>query len=100
MTILRMGNFYEKALDFMKSLPYYIETERFIVFHFATIPWMKVSEVYSRYPQLLTGVGSANRKRYILYKIFPDGKWWKYHNGKKLVIFGHNSVLKDGEESI
>ena len=95
-TISMMGDFYEKAVEFMKTLPYYIETEKFTIFHAATIPWMKISEVYSKYPQILTGVGSS-KKTYILRKFFPDGNWWKYYKGEKIIIFGHNSVHKNGK---
>lgn len=96
-TKLMMGDFYTKALEYMKTLPHYIETEKFVVFHYATIPWMKINDVYEKYPQLLTGSGSSNKKRYVLYKFFPDGKWWKYYTGNKLIIFGHISIYENGK---
>ena len=65
-------------LDFLKSLPLYIETKDFILLHWGMIPWKTLAEHTA---EEITNI-----------RIWEWKPWYEFYEGTKKIIYGHNAI--------
>jgi len=72
--------FEKKHIDYIKNLPVYIETEKWVLLHWWLLPWKKLEE---------HSLDEITTTRYV------DGKYWhEFYDGEKTIIYGH--IASDG----
>ena len=82
--IEQMGSFYEEAIQYMKSLPLYMERGNFYLVHAGLL-----ADIHpSLQPRNTILRGKMPWMKNSYDKRF--GGWWKHYNGHKPVVFGHN----------
>jgi serine/threonine protein phosphatase 1 len=85
-TRLQFGDRYPQAVQWMASLPYYLELEHAIVVHAAVVPGLSLSQ---QKEHILCGTVSGEKE----LKGLLDGRsWHELWDGDKPVIFGHHVV--------
>ncbi|WP_010251959.1 metallophosphoesterase family protein [Acetivibrio cellulolyticus] len=85
-TKLKLGQYYEGTINWIKNLPYYYENNDVIVVHAALIPGVKME----KQPQEVL-CGSTSGERY-LEQILKGKYWYEVYEGDKPVVFGHHCV--------
>ncbi|HEX9062316.1 MAG TPA: metallophosphoesterase family protein [Clostridia bacterium] len=85
-TRLQFGQYYDKSIEWINSLPYFYENDEVIVVHAALIPGL---ELKKQPPEVLCG--STSGERY-LEELLKGECWYKAYKGKKPVVFGHHFV--------
>lgn len=95
-TRLQLGEGYAEAVEWMKGLPYFYETEVIRVVHAALDP--ELDELAAQAPAVLAGTTSGEKE---LAARLPEGTYWHEHyRGPRPVAFGHHVVkeplLRDG----
>lgn len=82
-TRLQFGDRYPQAVQWMASLPYYLELDHAIVVHAAVVPGVPLPEQKAH---ILCGTVSGEKE----LKSLLDGRsWHELWHGDKPVIFGH-----------
>jgi len=85
-TRLQLGPDYEDAVQWMRSLPYFLELDAAIVVHAALVPDLPLAE---QPPEVLCGTTSGEKD----LEGRLGGAWWHERwAGPKPVVFGHHVV--------
>ncbi len=76
---------YERALAWMRSLPYYLDLPEALLVHWGLMPGVPLDE---QHPSVLTGepVGEMS-----LTGMLGDSPWFNAYEGTKPVVYGHHS---------
>ena len=80
---------YRHAIDFMRSLPLFLELPEAIVVHAFWEPGLTLEQ---QKEEVLTGVMSG--EKYI--QSLSKRPWWELYDGPKPLIVGHHDYSKDG----
>ena len=80
-----LGSQFEKTLSWIKTWPFYIEGEDFIVVHAGIEPGKTVKTSSER---ALTSIRTWDGKGEILNDL-TNPPWYDFYTGKKLVVYGH-----------
>jgi serine/threonine protein phosphatase 1 len=83
-TRLQLGEGYADAVDWMRTLPYFFETDAVRVVHAAMLSGVPLAE---QREALLCGSTSGAKE---LAALFPDGHWHDHYTDAKPVVFGHH----------
>jgi serine/threonine protein phosphatase 1 len=83
---VQLGDAYAGAVDWMRGLPYYLETPDVIVVHAALEPGVALAD---QKPEVLCG--STSGSKYLDEKL-PGRYWHELYEGDKPVVFGHHVV--------
>jgi len=70
-----LEKFDKKHIDYLKKLPLYIETEKWILLHWWLFSWKKLEEHH---------IDEITRLRQI-----DQRPWYEFYNGEKTIIYGH-----------
>jgi serine/threonine protein phosphatase 1 len=85
-TRLQFGGEYEDAVQWMRSLPYFLELDTAIVVHAALMPERGLTE---QKEEILCGSTSGEKE---LEGLCVGANWYELYAGPKPVIFGHRVV--------
>ncbi|WP_213005562.1 metallophosphoesterase family protein [Paractinoplanes toevensis] len=88
-TRLQLGDTYAEAVDWMRTLPYYVETADVRVVHAAMLSGIPLAE---QKQEILCGTTSGEKE---LAAMFPDGWWADHYTDTKPVVFGHHVTGPD-----
>ncbi|WP_141578061.1 metallophosphoesterase family protein [Actinomadura sp. WMMA1423] len=83
-TRLQLGDGYAETVEWMRTLPYFFESEDVRVVHAALVPGVPLGE---QKEEVLCGTTSGERE---LAALFPDGHWHDRYTDDKPVVFGHH----------
>lgn len=84
---MQFGNTYNEFIDWLKTLPYYYETDEAIIVHAFFEHDKSLSE---QKEEVLAGTTSGSRYLETKYK---EGTYWsEYYAGTKPIIYGHHVV--------
>lgn len=94
-TRLQMGDEYAETVEWMRTLPYFFESEDVRVVHAALVPGVPPA---GQREEILCGTTSGERE---LAALFPDGHWHDRYTDDKPVVFGHHvtgrePLIRDG----
>jgi calcineurin-like phosphoesterase family protein len=94
-TRLQLGDDYAETVDWMRTLPYYFETDDVRVVHAAMLSGVPLAE---QKQEILCGSTSGEKE---LAALFPDGWWTDHYTDAKPVAFGHHvtgpdPLIRDG----
>ncbi|HEX7839545.1 MAG TPA: metallophosphoesterase [Kofleriaceae bacterium] len=85
-TRAQFGAGYPEAVEWMRTLPYYVELEDAIVVHAALVPGIPLAE---QRDEILCGSTVGEHE---LQRALGDHRWHELWQGPKPVIFGHHVV--------
>ncbi|MBD3191401.1 MAG: hypothetical protein GF308_12200 [Candidatus Heimdallarchaeota archaeon] len=83
MTRFQLGKNYPEVVEWMKSLPLWLNLPEALVIHAAIIPNIPLVE---QDRQIILGHMSGATK---LKQYYPNGEWWKDYSAEKPIVFGH-----------
>lgn len=94
-TRLQLGDEYAETVEWMRTLPYFFESEDVRVVHAALVPGAPLAV---QREEILCGSTSGERE---LAALFPDGHWHDHYIDDKPVVFGHHvtgrePLIRDG----
>ncbi|WP_327003063.1 metallophosphoesterase [Dactylosporangium sp. NBC_01737] len=94
-TRLQLGDGYDSAVEWMRTLPYSFENGHVRVVHAAMLPGVPLA---AQKEEILCGSTSGERE---LTAMFPGGHWHEHYTDAKPVVFGHHvtgrePLLRDG----
>lgn len=84
---VQLADDYKEFLTWLKTLPYYYETDEAIIVHAAIDPQFPLEK---QKEEVLAG--STAGTRYLTNKYTNDNNWYDYYDGNKSIIYGHKVV--------